>query len=389
MAACGSGGQDLRSEGPTGVDDRVVEVSGDDEVVPAGGQTVGAGHAVLYGSYGIALDGSGDLWRSGKILDLDLDSGDRRWIEVPEDLWIAGAAATPAGLLVVGGPCSHADVVPADETDDVSCPERVTASYRMDWESEQWEPLSFDDGLVGTGAFPYLEGGGLVAIGDIAYLVLRTSADESSVFATTGGDGWSLIADDLGRELPPCATADGLIVLERLLDQEQPDQVTGQQLRQIDLDGSVQEIPLPDDVPNDSYGGISTVIGCLDSGPVLLYGGSSPTDDAPVSVVSYVDGAWIDVPGEFSVDSSGGLPSRISSNHGSVTFYLASRSGGGAVQRAAYLIASHEQGIELIAPVDNRDEASPEAEPYYLHDSTTSSTVRISYNLDSTIVSWN
>lgn len=386
MVACGSGEQDRHSEGSTDVNDRLVDVGGDEEVVPAGGQTVGAGHVVLYGSYGMALDDSGDLWRAGKILDLDLESGDRRWVEVPEGVWISEAIATPSGLLVVGGPCTHGDVVPLGESDDVSCPERVSVSYRMDWESEEWDPVSLDAGIPSTSTYPYVEGGGLMAFDETAYLVLRTSIDESSIFATTGVGGWSLIADGHGSGIPRCATSGGLIVLESDVDGEQ---VTGRRLSQIDIDGSVEEIPLPDDVPNDSYGGISTAVGCLDAGPVLLHGGSSPTDGAPVRVVSHVDGAWSDVPGEFAVDSAGGLPSSVSSDHGSVIFFLDGLADGAGIQRTPYLIASHEQGVELIRPVRDRDRTASDAEPQYVYDSATGSVVGISRNLDSTVISWN
>lgn len=388
FAGCGTSEQEVGSTDPTDVGETSVEISVANGVLPVGGQTVGAGHVVLYGAFGRASDGSGDLWRSTEVVALDLETGDQRRIETPTDFWIAQAVATPSGLVAVGGPCSREDIVPVEEVDDVSCPDRVTMSYRMDWESGHWDQLTLESDPWENGAFPYVEGGNLIANGNTVFLVLRTTVDESLVLVNTGDSRWSPVGGIQAVARPSCATDHGLVTHERFIDPQRPDQVSDQRLNVISVDGSMRDIPLPDGVPNDSFGGISTSVGCLRNGPVLLFGGAEPSENAPVTVVALLDGIWSEVRTDFSTDSAGGLPSRVSSNDGAVTFYVASLTNDGKLRRGAYALEDVQQGVDFLGDVATSDEALLEAEPQYLYDSTTGSIVGISVNLDATTITW-
>lgn len=385
LLSCGSESPVRQQEGSTGPDGYLVDVSLDGEVVPSGGSAVGGGHVVLYGSYGIARDGSGDLWRATKVLDLDLASGERRWIDLPPGFVVGQAVATPEGLLVLGGACMHGDVIAIGEVDGISCPDQVTDSYRMEWGSNDWSTVFFDDSLEDEEGFPYVDDGGLLGFDDTVYLMLRTSSGSSSLFVNQGEDTWSNIGDYSESAYAPCATTDGLILLENTLDREEVEEF---QLRRISIDGSTHDLPLPEGLPRDSFGGISTRLGCLSDGPVLLYGGASPLDGTPVSVKLLLGDVWAEVQGEFAVDSAGGLPSGVLSNHGSITFELGVLSAEGVVDRTAYLISDRDRGIALIDSIEKVSEGSAMADPRLVYDPTTETIVEIRFNRDSTTIAW-
>lgn len=365
----------------------VTVVSNGEAARPVGGRTVGAGHVVLHGVYGEAPDGSGELWRSREIVDVDLRTGATRWLEVPADLTIAEALATPSGLIVVGGPCSRDDVVSASEADDLWCPEKISESYLMDWETGTWSRLDLPAVVSGDAPYPYLEGGGLVGHDDHAYVVLRTSPEKVAILLRSGGEDWTHLTDAPAGGLPPCATSDGLVIHERSTDLDDLDQVTRQRIRLVRRNGETTLIAFPPSVHDDSFGGMAASVGCLDDAPVIIHGGPAPSAEAPVAIVAHRDATWMDVPLDSPKETAGGLPSRVESNDGSVTLGLAS-SGDRSIVRDAYLLLEVGEGARRIGSVESQGDGTIEGDPSFSYDELTDSLVTVTVSGDSTLLRW-
>lgn len=325
-----------------------------------------AGRVVLFDQLVAAPEGSDDFVAPTEVFVVNRSAREISPVDLPAGFALQAGVATGSGFVVVGGPCEDRRVSRDVADHQPVCPERVTTSYQMDWETQMWTQLDLAESLVRKateqkGFFPYVPDGHLIQHRDGPAMLMPTSLASTELLFLDGGV-WRSAGEFSAGILSPCSTGDAIAWLEQDLTGERVEQ---QRLVEVNEAGVVQRSELPVSAPKDTYGGLSVSTGCDGGSSILVHGGVDPTSGQGARAFRFVGGTWneMTVPSEAVRPGSLGAVDVSSVGGSAVTFTRLTDDGTG-LARATYIVPKGSDGfVEVPGGLGQPDRPEDEFAP--------------------------